>query len=150
MGYKYELAVEGSARVVVIVHHDGKRDLYLRPEPDADSEKLLSLTGEEARTLGAVLEGAYFQPVELEDTRVPLGGAVMEWLEVGADSPLSGRTLADAAIRQETGVTVIAVQRGSTTDPSPDPDTVLEPGDTLVVTGTRDQLRDFRARMAPE
>ena len=145
VGYKYELPVDGDERLVVIVHHDGKRDVYRRPGPDADSEKLLTLTGEQARTLGAVLEGGYFQPLELDATRVPLDGAVMEWFDLDDGAALVGQTLAAAGIRQETGASVIAIQRGSDTLSNPEPGTTFRAGDVLVLLGTREQLAEFEA-----
>ena len=143
VGYKYELPVDGGARLVVIVHHDGKRDVYLRPDPDADSEKLVTLSGEQARTLGSILEGGYFQPLELDATRVPLDGAVMEWFDVAADSPLVGQSLTDAAVRRETGVSILAIRRGSETIPNPGSETSIAAGDVVVALGTREQLADF-------
>ena len=143
VGYKYELPLDGEARLVVIVHHDGKRDVYRRPAPDADSERLVTLTGEQARTLGSILEGGYYQPIELDATRVPLDGAVMEWFDLTADSPLVGRTLAEAGIRPETGTSVIAVRRGGETLANPEPETTFAADDVLVVLGTREQLAAF-------
>lgn len=47
--HKFELELDGEERLVVIVHHDGQRDLYRRPAPNADSVELASLTGRQAR-----------------------------------------------------------------------------------------------------
>lgn len=139
VGRKFELEVNGDERIVVILHHDGKREIYRRPTPDADSEKLLALSGEHARQLGAILEGAYFQPVELENVRVPLGDAIIEWIEVAPDSPVAGRTLGDARFRQQTGVSIIAIQRGEQTVENPTADEELRAGDVLVGLGTREE-----------
>jgi len=139
VGHKFELEVDGDERLVVIIHHDGKRDVYRRPDPDADSEQLFSLTGKQARQLGSILEGAYFQPVELDEVEVPLGEAIIEWTEVAADAPVAGETLADANIRQRTGASVLAIQRGDDTIPNPGPDTAIEAGDVLVTLGSREE-----------
>ncbi|SFR86108.1 potassium/proton antiporter regulatory subunit, CPA2 family [Halomicrobium zhouii] len=139
VGHKFELEVDGGERLVVIIHHDGKRDVYRRPDPDADSEQLFSLTGKQARQLGSILEGAYFQPVELDEVEVPLGEAIIEWTEVGADAPVAGETLADANIRKRTGVSVMAIQRGGDTIPNPGPDETIETGDVLVTLGSREE-----------
>ncbi len=139
VGHKFELDVDGDARLVVIIHHDGKRDVYLRPEEDADSEQLFSLTGKQARQLGSILEGSYFQPVELDEVEVPLGESFIEWHEVDADAPLVGETLADANLRERTGVSVIAIQRGEETISNPGPGATVESGDVLVTIGSREE-----------
>ncbi|MHB9287437.1 cation:proton antiporter regulatory subunit [Halobacteriales archaeon Cl-PHB] len=150
VGHKYELELEGEARLVVIVHHDGKREVYRRSDPDADSEKLFSLDGKQGRQLGAILEGAYFQPLELEEVKVPVGEAVIEWTDVDEDSAVAGKTLADSAIRQETGVSVVAIQRGDQTLANPEPDERIEAGDVLVTLGTRAEQDDLDALLVAD
>ena len=65
VGRKYEID-RGTDRLVVLVRHDGERELYRR-QGDGDAEKLFDLDGATARRLGAILEGAFFQPVELDE-----------------------------------------------------------------------------------
>lgn len=143
VGHKFELELDGAERLVVLIHHDGKREVYHRTGPDADSEKLFTLTGKRARQLGSILEGAYFQPVELDETQVPLGDAIIEWNEIGENSPVVDRSLREANIRERSGVSVIAIQRGDATIPNPKPETVLESDDILVTIGTRGEQQDL-------
>ncbi|WP_336035901.1 cation:proton antiporter regulatory subunit [Halobacterium yunchengense] len=139
VGKRYEVEVDDGERAVVIVHHDGKRELFRRPDPDADAEKLFEFTSEQAREVATSLEGTDFQPLDLDAVDVPLGGAIIEWVEVPDGSPLAGETFADANIGRHTGVTVAAIQRGDETIGNPGADTTLEPGDILVVIGSRDE-----------
>lgn len=139
VGRKFELEVGGDARLVVLMHHDGRRELFHRPNPDADSQRIADLDGETARQLGAILSGAYFQPIELDRTQVPLGEAILEWVEIGADAAIVGQTLSGCDVRNQTGVSVIAIQRGDETLPNPDPDETITAGDILVVLGTREE-----------
>ena len=143
VGRKFELEVDGGARIVVLLHHDGRREVFRRPTPDADSEKLFDLGARSARRLGSILTGTNFETVDVAELEVPLGEAIIEWWEVDEDSPLSGATLGDAHVRRETGVSVIAVQRGDETVPNPDPDFGIEPGDVLVTLGTREEQAAF-------
>jgi TrkA domain protein len=148
VGRKYEIDVGRGARLVVLIHHGGRRELFYRPDADADSERIATLTGEQARRLGTILEGSYFQPIELDSRSVPLGEGVIEWLTVDPDSPLDGTTIGDAGIRAETGVSVIAVQRDEETIANPDPSFTMRHGDVLVGLGTRaehEALRDLFA-----
>ena len=143
VGHKFELEIDSSRRLVVVIHHDGKREVYLRPDADADSQRLFGLTGKQARQLGSILEGAYFQPIEMDDIEVPLGEAIIEWVEIAEDSEIVGQTLRNAKIRERTGVSVIAIQRGEKTLANPKADTAIEPGDILVTLGTRAEQQAF-------
>lgn len=73
---------------------------------------------------------------------VTLDGGIELWVEeliVAPTSPLIGKTLGEANIRQETGVTVIAMWRdGHSTIPNAH--TVLAAKDELIVIGAREQL----------
>lgn len=139
VGRRFELELAGDARVVVVVHHDGRCELFRRADEDADSEKILDLSSEQANKLGSILEGAYFESVDVDQLTVPLGDAILEWVEVSEASPLADSTLVDANVRSETGVSVIAVQRNEETIPNPEPDFVIQSGDLLVTVGTREE-----------
>lgn len=144
VGKKFELELDDEERLVVVTHHDGKREVYFRPSEDADSQRLFGLTSTQARELGAILEGTYFQPVALDEIQVPLGESLIEWTKVEDESPLVGETLRKTNIRKQTGVSVIAVQRGEQTFANPDPDFAIEVGDIIVTLGTRDQHAEFK------
>jgi len=150
VGRKFELDVGGGARAVVLLHHDGRVELFRRSSPEADSEKVFNLDSTQANRLGSILEGAYFESVDTEQLEVPLGGGIIEWVDIGVDSPVAGHTLAEADLRAETGVSVIAVQRGDETVPNPAGEFRIEPGDVLVTLGTRQQQAAFADRCEPE
>lgn len=146
IGKKFELDLAGKARAVVLLHHDGRVEVFRRESPDADSEKVFDLTNRQANRLGSILEGAYFETVASEELAVPLGDAIIEWVDIGADSPVAGQTLAESDLRNVSGVSVLAVQRGIETIPNPEADFRIEPGDILVALGTREQQAAFAER----
>jgi TrkA domain protein len=146
VGKKFELEVAGGARAVVLLHHDGRVEVFRRPSPDADSEKVFDLTSGEANRLGSILEGAYFEAVPTKDLAVPLGDAIIEWVDIEEGSRVAGQTLVGSDLRNVTGVSVIAVQRGEETVPNPDPEFRVEAGDILVTLGTREQQAEFADR----
>ena len=137
VGQKFELELTGKTRLVVVHHHDGRCELFRRDGPDADGEKILDLNGEQANKLGSILEGAYFETVDTHSLSVPLGEDIIEWIEIPEDSPVAGSTLEGCDIRNRTGATVIAVQRGDDTISNPEPDFELAGGDLLVAVGSR-------------
>lgn len=145
VGKRFEVEIGSDERFVVIVHHDGKREIFRREDPEADAEKLFDLSSKQAREIATVLEGADFQPLDLDDADIPLGKAIMEWVEVPEDSPLSGQTLAGAQIGERTGVTIAAIQRDDDTLASPGAESVISSGDILVIIGSRSDQQAFQS-----
>jgi TrkA domain protein len=147
VGQKYELELTGGTWVVVVLHHDGRCELFRRAG-DEDAEKVLDLNREQANTLGSILEGAFFESVDTAALSVPLGEEIIEWVEIPADSPVAGSSLEESDIRNRTGATIIAIQRGDETISNPDPGVELASADLLVAVGTREEhatLREFVA-----
>jgi TrkA domain protein len=146
VGKKFEVDLDDGSRLVIVTHNTGKREVFRRPSPDSDSEKLFELSDTLARQVGTILEGAYFQPVRSQAIETVLGDdTLIEWVQVEDDSPLAGKTLAEAGVRQRTGVSVLAVQRGEETITNPGADTEIRAGDTLIVVGSREGCRSFDA-----
>jgi len=148
VGKKFEVEVGGDERLVLVLHHDGKREVFRKEDSNADAERLFSLSGDRARKVGDILQGAYFQPVETDEVEVPLGEAIIEWLDVEDGSSLVGQSLAEARVRQQTGASVIAIQRGSETVPNPGPEETFDAGDILVALGTREELSALETLVA--
>ena len=87
------------------------------------------------------------------------GALLQEWLqredphgrlhkaqEIGIpkESPFAGRSLRDCQIRERTGVTVLEIRkRSGQTILNPPPETVLEPGDRVLILGTPTQIVEF-------
>lgn len=138
---------DGPPRLTVLVHNEGRREVFWRPDADADAEELFAVDELDARRPGEILDGSYSEPVDSEVADA-LENAVVEWVEVPGGSALAGRTIGDAGIRTETGVTVIAVQRGRRTVPTPGSDFRVEAGDVLVVAGSAPAQRAFESLVA--
>ena len=149
VGVKYTLRLAAGGRLAVILHNDGKRELYFFPGGDDDEpESVITLDDDEARQLGAVLGGAYERPKIIEDLEMALGELHIEWVPVPETSPWIGHTLAEAGFRAETGVTVIAILREPEPISGAQPHHVIEAGDTLVTVGKAGQYSAFRRRLA--
>lgn len=146
VGKKFEIEIGDEERLVIVTHNTGKREVFLKSTEGADSEKLFELPDRLARTVGTILEGAYFQPVQSEEVETMLAeGTFLEWYNVDDQSEIAGQTLAGARVRERTGVSVAAIERDGSVVPSPEAETVIETGDTLVVIGSQENLHDFEA-----
>lgn len=137
VGRKYELELDDGSRVIVVVHHDGRREVYRRSSPDADSAKCFDFSAQDARRFAAMLQGTGFETVDVAALEVPVGDAIIEWTELEAGSALIGQTIGEADLRARTGVSIVAIQREDQTIERPDADFEMRAGDVLVGLGTR-------------
>ncbi len=65
----------------------------------------------------------------------------IETFKLEPGSPACGRRISETGLRRESGALVLGVIREPETLNNPDPSVVLEQGDFLVMSGTKDQLR---------
>ena len=144
VGKKYAIHTADGERMTIILHTTGNREIYLFDQGEDFPKAAVRMDDEEARQVGAILSGAFFQPVPSQDLETVLGELTIDWYRVKAGR-LPGHTIEELQIRAETGSSLIAVLRpGSPDIPNPSPQTRIEDGDTLVVIGSREQVRDFR------
>jgi TrkA domain protein len=127
----------------LVVHHSGRRDLYVFVPGGDEPQAVVTLSDAQARTLGAILGGAYFKPAIVEEIEAVIGELLIDWVTLRDDSPGAGRSIADLEIRGRTGMTVAAVVRDGEANMTPEPTDVLRPGDRLVVLGRPEQLAGF-------
>jgi len=148
VGKKFEIELN-DGEMIVVIHNTGKREVFRRADPDDDSEKVFEFADDLARKVGSIIEGAYFQPIqsETQETTLP-GGILLEWYELQPGSPLIGETPESADIGNQTGLTIVAIQRDDAVIDSPDADTTLREGDTLIGVGTRENCKAFESMLS--
>jgi TrkA domain protein len=81
--------------------------------------------------------------------RQQIEGLAIEWIDVGTTSPAIGHTIAELQLRTRTGASVVAVIRGDTTVPAPEPDLEFAPRDVVVAVGTDEGLATLRSILGP-
>ena len=149
VGTRYGVRFEGGGELTVLVRNEGTREVYWRSEPDADSERLYSVTERQARKLAEIFDGTYFEPVD-DDFEAAWDEAVIEWVALPPESPAIGRSIRDLGVRTRTGAIVIAVQRGPRTVSNPGAEFEFERGDVVVAVGTDDAHDALSALLAPD
>lgn len=142
VGSKFTLRTARGERVSAVVHLDGMREVYHYDE-DEDEPHVLTLNDEEARHLGAIIGGVVYRPQLVKDLELALKDLVMEWIELPAESPLVGLTVATCRIRSTTGATIVAILREKGSLATPHPDEVLRAEDTLVVIGRPESFEEI-------
>ena len=142
IGRRYSVQAEGG-EVSVVIHHSGRRDVYLTDASGHLPPSVATLSDDQARRLGAVLAGAYFQPTLTRQIEAVVGGLLIDWVTIAPDSPGAGRSIADLQVRRRTRMTIVAILRGDDVVVVPEPSEVLGPGDRVVVVGRPEDLDGF-------
>ena len=143
VGLRHDFTTRAGRQLGIVTHRTGRRDLlvYDRDDPDACQE-VVQLTDEEADALAELL-GAPRLVEHLAAMTQRIEGLAIDWLPIRTGSPYARRTIADTQARSRTGVSIVAILRGDGAIPAPAPDEVLEPGDTLVVVGTAQGIKEL-------
>lgn len=146
IGHKFEIKTRSGDKLVVIVHDDGRRELYhfYYNNPD-DSISMISLDDNEARQVSAIIGGMAYKPKAVESMEVALDDLVIEWYKIEPDCWCIGKSIGEMQVRQKTGATIIAVIG---TDHSkkinPGADQVIKAGMTVIIAGERQQIQAFK------
>ncbi|TCK03365.1 cation:proton antiporter regulatory subunit [Phorcysia thermohydrogeniphila] len=144
IGKKYSIKTENGDTIVIVIHHTGKREIYYFEDENEEPTAVIELTDEEARTLGTILVGALFQPTSDEEKiGFLMKHLAFEWIKIPEGSFLVGKSLKELEIRKNYGVIVVAIIREENIIVSPSPLFPLQPGDTIVVVGSLENVKKF-------
>jgi TrkA domain protein len=144
VGVRHEFSTVGGERIAVVTHRTGRRELaiYDRADPDACTT-VLHLNPDDTRTLAELL-GASPVSEAVAAVQQRLEGLAIEWITIPPESRFVGATIAEGAFRTQTGASIVAVIRGSTTVPAPEPDHRFQAGEVIVAVGTTEGLAQLR------
>ena len=156
--------IEHSAGIVVASDDDAD-NLYIslsarhvRPDiqivaraSDGDAERKLLLAGADRVVMpytaaGRTMANLVLKPQVMSflDAVTTATGPDLHMAEIEMDESCAnaGRTIRDIRVRHETGAIIVALRkRDGTFDTTPEPDTVIEPGDVIVGVGTTEELQ---------
>ena len=145
VGVRHDFTTAEGDRVGVLTHRNGRRELLLYDRDDPDQcVTVIHLSTGDTRTLAELL-GASQVSEAVAAVQQRVEGLAIDWIAVPARSRFVGSTIADGRFRTRTGASVIAVLRGATTIPAPEPDFVFDAGDVVVGVGTSEGLNELRA-----
>ena len=144
IGTKLDLRDDDGKQITGIRRLDGYVELY---QGDRSRIRLDDAT---ADSLGAFLGGHVSVPAELTERMAGvLGGLELDWVRLPATAHAAGRSVGELQVRRRTGVTIVAVLRGSVPIVDVGPDTVLRAGDEVVYICRHqddDSFRDYVLR----
>ncbi|TVL99263.1 MAG: potassium transporter TrkA [Candidatus Brocadia sp. WS118] len=143
IGKKFTLELDSGDTLVVVIHSSGEREVFKFTQDNDEPTSVTTLADEEARQIGAILSGTYFQPVVEEDQKLTMKNATMEWIKIVPDSMLANKKIEALDIRKKTGVSITTIIRGETVIPNPLSSEIIQPQDTLIIIGNNEQVKNF-------
>ncbi|TLD42511.1 MAG: trkA domain protein [Candidatus Jettenia ecosi] len=143
IGKKFTLELDSNDKLVIVIHFSGEREVFKFTKDSDEPISVTRLTDEEARQIGAILAGAYFQPVIEEEQKLIMKNVTMEWIKVTPDSLLANKKIEELDIRKMTGVFITTIIRGETVLPNPPPHEFIKPQDTIIIIGNNEQIKNF-------
>lgn len=143
IGRRYEIVVGGGQRIVLVIHHSGRRDLYVMDGDRDEPACAVELTDDQARTMGAILGGAFLRPTIAQEIEDLIGELVVDWVMLPERASAVGKSISDLEIHRRGGMSLVALVRGKRAIMPPDPEEVFQSGDRIVVMGRREDMPRF-------
>ncbi len=150
VGVRHDFVTRRGDRVGMITHRTGHRELLIYDQEDPDScRDTLRLEEDDVRTLSDMLGGAHVTE-HLTELEQSVEGLTIDWVRVGSASPCSGRTIGGLGLGTDVSASIVAVIRDGRSVPTPQHDFELDEGDTAVVVGTQEGVRQIVAKLEGE
>jgi TrkA domain protein len=146
IGKKFHITTRGGDKLVVIIHDDGRRELYHFEYDDPDeSISMISMDDDEARIVAAIVGGMTYVPRALEKVDMAFDELIIEWYKIDGSYKAIGKSIGELDVRQNSGAMIIAViEKNHSKHVNPGPEFVIPAYSTLVVVGEREQQRLFK------
>jgi TrkA domain protein len=150
IGRKFQLEARSGDRLVIVIHDDGRRELYHFDPSDPDEQlSMVTLTDTEARQVAGIIGGLNYTPKALESVSINLDDLLIEWYKIEPGSQAIGKTIGQLQVRRTTGATIMAlIERDGRKRINPGPDQMLTEDATLIVAGERQQVQSFKRLIA--
>jgi TrkA domain protein len=132
VGTRVDFVDEDGSKFCVVNRDDGTVELYM--PGTGEDRTTIHLSDAAAHALGALLAGRYelTPTLPMRADRV-LGGLTFDWVHVPRSGRAADKSIADLEVRKRTGVTIVAILRGTVPIVAPEPTTKLEAGDDIVI-----------------
>jgi len=143
IGKKFQLQTRSGEKIVVVVHDDGRREIYHYYHEDPDNSiSMVTLDDEESRFIAAILGEMTYRPKALATVDDTFGDMLIEWYKIEPGAYAVDKTIKDLCIRRVTGGTIIAiVEQDQSKIVNPGPGATFRNGATVVILGEKNQVK---------
>lgn len=146
IGRKFQIETASGDRLIVVIHDDGRRELYHYDRKALDrADSVLTLTDGEARQIAGIIGGLTYVPKALESTEVVLDDLVLEWFKIEPRFAAVGRTIRDISARTVTGASIVSIIEPSNVKRiNPEADTRINAEATFILAGDRANIKQLK------
>ena len=106
IGCKFEVITKGNEKMVIVIHDDGRREMYHFDADHDESISSISLRDSEARQIAAILGGMVYRPQALDTIEMAFEGLSIEWFKVENHAPVVQKTIGSLHVRKTYNVTI--------------------------------------------
>jgi K+:H+ antiporter subunit KhtT len=146
VGRKFQIETMSGDRLIVVIHDDGKRELYHFERKNLSRPaSVLTLTDGEARQIAGIVGGLTYVPKALPTSEIVLENLVLEWFTLPPNAASGGKTIKQLAVRTQTGASIVSlIEPNRVTRTNPEADTLLNEGATLIIAGDRNSIAKLK------
>lgn len=146
IGRKFQIETVSGDRLIVVIHDDGRRELYHFIRKNLDrAASVLTLTDGEARQIAGIVGGLTYVPKALPSEEIVLDGLVLEWFTIEPGAFCIGKTIRTLAARTVTGASIVSlIEPNRIKRTNPEADTRLNEGATLILAGDRSNINALK------
>jgi len=139
IGRKFQIETLCGDRLIVVIHDDGRRELYHYTKKNFDrAASVLTLTDGEARQIAGIIGGLTYVPKALASEEIVLDDLVLEWFTIEPNAYCIGKTIRELQARTLTGASIVSlIEPSRVKKTNPEADTLINEGATLILAGDR-------------